>query len=119
MARLLISLLIATCASVGMASGKITLQNNFPDGGKQWRPMVGLSVYETVYKQMGLNFWSGYGQQFEGDGQKDVNWWVTKAQVDFFVGKFTIAPGVQFRALTSPDYRNETVGFVKLDYKLW
>lgn len=112
----LLVLFTPLACSQAFASGKISLQNNFPDGGKAYRPLVGFSVYEPVTKYAALNFWTGFGQQFVEE-REDVNWLVTKGQVDIFAGKFTIAPGVQFKKASGVEH--DVMGFVRIDYKLW
>lgn len=101
------------------ASGKITLQNNFYNGGKDYRPLIGLGIYEPIlFKgKVAVNSWTGYGNQ-PFDLNPDVNWFTTKNQIDFHLSKITVSPGYQYSFVWP--YKEERQWFyVKLDYKLW
>lgn len=122
MIRLLIAALLVLFVQGAFASGKITLQNNFQNGGKEYRPMVGFNVYEPVTSLAHLNLWTGYGKQYIDEFTEDVNWWVSKAQLDLHVfHKLTVAPGVQYRVVDRPilEDKKDTTVYVKLDYQLW
>ena len=114
----LIFMTFTMACAPAFASGKLSLQNNFPDGGSKYRPTFGLSVYEPITKSIAANFWTGYGEQFLEE-RDDVNWWVSKAQVDFNWKALTVSPGVQYKVLVSEGNEKVAVGFVRLDYKLW
>ncbi len=115
--------LILTMTSVqAMASGKITLQNNFfqdnVNGGHDYRPMIGVQVYEfLIGKKVAVNSWTGYGVQ-PLELKSDVEWFTTKNQLDFFVGRFTVSPGLQYAWI--PTYNEHRLNpYLKLDWKLW
>lgn len=123
MKSLITLLLLTICTQSAHATGKLSLQNNFPDGGNEYRPTIGLMVYEKLTKDSALNMWTGYGQQFLAESQ-DVDWLVAKAQVDVYVKGFTVAPGIQYKYLVSGDEslsptKDNITAFVRLDYKLW
>jgi hypothetical protein len=104
-----------------MASGKLTLQNNFQNNGKEYRPMVGLGIYEKVAGSA-LNLWTGYGKQWVAGERDDVDWYVAKGQVDIPVlNRLTVAPGIQYRKAMSEHSisKQDTTLFVRLDYQLW
>ncbi len=110
-------LMIFTVAQTASASGKLTVQNNFGDGLK-FKPMVGFGIYEPIFKKVALNAWSGYGHQpLEIRG--DVNWWLSKAQADIQVARFTVSPGVQYKVLMGDISDKELSGYLRVDYKLW
>lgn len=100
------------------AAGKLTLQNNLYDGGKTYRPMVGFGIYQPVFKWAAFNFWSGYGVM-PLESSDDTQWLVAKSELDMYVGKWTIAPGVQIKKLLSNGREEVTNAFVKLEYRLW
>lgn len=100
------------------ASGKITLQNNLFEGGKQYRPMIGLGIYEPIFGgALAINSWTGYGNQ-PFDLSPDVNWFTTKNQIDFHISRLTVSPGFQYSFVTPYDEDRSWV-YLKLDYKLW
>lgn len=108
-------------ASTSNAMGKLSLQNNlYQDGkgGHTYRPMIGLSVYEFIIgKKVAFSSWTGYGNQFL-ELSEDVNWLSTKNQLDFFVGRFTLAPGIQYSYIpTFKDHR--MMPYLKVDMRLW
>lgn len=118
----LIAMFLVLFVSFGaFASGKLTLQNNFQNGGKDYRPMVGFGIYEPITSLAHLNAWTGYGKVALEDTE-DVNWFVAKAQVDLHIfNKFTLAPGVQWRAVDSDhmDRKKDTTVYARIDYQLW
>lgn len=120
--RMFLSLiLVGFCLFSGAsaeASGKITLQNNFFDGGKKYRPMIGFGIYEPLFAgTVALNSWTGYGNQ-PFDLNPDVDWLTTKNQIDFHLSRFTLSPGFQY-SFVSPFSDERAWVYVKLDYKLW
>lgn len=100
------------------ASGKISIQNNFFDQGKKYRPMIGLGIYEPIFGgALAINSWTGYGNQ-PFDLSSDVDWFTTKNQLDFYFGKLTVSPGFQY-SFVSPYKEDRSWLYMKLDYKLW
>lgn len=100
-----------------MAGGKLTLQNNFHNQGKDYRPMFGLSIYQPLIANTAFNSWTGVGEQpFEIN--PDVTWFTTKNQLDFNFTRLTVSPGVQYTHI-NPYKENRTHVFIKVDYKLW
>lgn len=100
------------------ASGKITLQNNLFKGGKEYRPMLGLAIYEPFFGgSLAFNSWTGYGNQ-PFDLSPDVNWFTTKNQIDFYLKRMTISPGFQY-SFVDPYGEERSWVYLKLDYKLW
>lgn len=124
MIRLLLATLIALFMFTGQqsfASGKITLQNNFQNGGKDYRPMVGFGIYEPVTSLAHLNAWAGYGKVALED-LDDVNWFVGKMALDLhLINRFTFSPGIQYRVVDTEhtDKRKDTTVYFKVDYQLW
>lgn len=100
------------------ASGKISLQGNWYDSGKNVKPMVGFGVYEKLVKNAYLNAWTGYGVQ-PLEIKDDVNWYVAKAQVDMRFNKLTVAPGVQYKNLPNTPGTSQTYPYFRLDWQLW
>lgn len=100
------------------ASGKITLQNNLYNGGKDYRPMIGFAIYEPIFGgSLALNSWTGYGNQ-PFDLSPDVNWFTTKNQIDFYISRLTVSPGFQY-SIVEPYNEERSWVYLKLDYKLW
>ena len=118
MKHLILTLALIIAAGSAQASGKLSLQNNFYNNGTEYRPLVGVAVYERLAKTLALNSWVGYGvQPLEIKG--DVNWLVAKAQVDMeFSRRWTVAPGVQYKTLLD-DATTDLVPYIKVDLKLW
>lgn len=124
--KYLLIALLTLCAFVGVqsnqaqASGKITLQNNFFDEGREYRPTVGFQIYEKLTRGSAFNFWTGYGAQpLEALNYDDnTNWYVAKGQLDLYFGRFTISPGVQYKKIIDDSF-DDTHGFLKIDYKIW
>lgn len=120
--KLFVSLMIL-CASFlftsgAQASGKISLQNNFFEGGKKYRPMIGLGIYEPIFGgSVALNSWTGYGNQ-PFDLNPDVDWFTTKNQIDFHFKRMTLSPGFQY-SFVSPFGEERSWVYFKVDYKLW
>lgn len=105
-------------ADYAHASGKITVQNNFFNKGADYRPMIGLQIYETIWTgRLAFNSWTGYGNQ-PFDVNPDVNWFTTKNQIDVYYKRFTLSPGYQF-SFVSPWKEQRDWVYLKLDYKLW
>lgn len=112
--KTLIALLLI--GSSAFAGGKLSLQNNMYNDGKDYRPQIGFGIYQPVFG-MAFNSWTGYGEQ-PLEAKRDSNWFTTKNQVDLFVGRMTISPGVQYiKAMSYDDQR--TYAYLKLDYQLW
>lgn len=102
----------------GNAGGKITLQNNFYEGGKKYRPMIGLGIYEPIFGGVvAFNSWTGYGNQ-PFDLSPDVDWFTTKNQIDIHIKRLTLSPGFQY-SFVLPHKEERNWVFLKLDYKLW
>ena len=99
------------------AGGKLTLQNNFHENGKEYRPMFGLSIYQPLFWKMSFTSWTGIGEQpFEKN--PDVKWFVSKNQIYFHLKKFTVSPGYQYQEIMTY-HENRSYAYVKLDYQLW
>ena len=115
---LLFAVAVMFTTPMAMASGKLTLQNNFFEGGKEYRPMMGLNIYEPIGDgSLAFNSWTGYGTQ-PFDIHPDVDWFTTKNQVDFYFQRLTVSPGIQY-SFVLPWEEDRTWLYLKLDYKLW
>jgi hypothetical protein len=80
------------------------------------KPVVGLSYYQPFLKYFALNSWVGYGSEpLEQD--PDVNWLSAKAQLDVHIGRFTIAPGYQFKT-SYPENNHRDYPYLRVDYKI-
>lgn len=113
--RFIISIILLF-SNVAMATGKLTLQNNLHDDGKTYRPIIGFSVYEKVFRNVALNSWMGYGIQ--EPAQDNLNWFVAKAQFDFPFKKVVVAPGVQYKNLIST-HDQDVMPYIQISYVLW
>jgi hypothetical protein len=104
------------------ASGKISLQNNFytdSGGDVEYRPALGLGIYEKLMKKAAVNSWVGVGSQFL-ETQSDVNWLVAKAQLDIYHRSLIVAPGVLYkRLLESGQDTDDVITYLKVDMVLW
>lgn len=110
--------LILAFAMNAEASGKLTLQNNFYNQGKDYRPMIGLGIYEPIFGGgVAFNSWTGYGNQ-PFDLNPDTQWFTTKNQIDFHMKRLTVSPGFQW-SYVWPYNEERNWFYVKLDYKLW
>lgn len=99
------------------AGGKLTLQNNLHNDGKDYRPMFGLSIYQPLFWKMSFTSWTGMGEQ-PFDMKEDVQWFTSKNQVDFRINKWTVSPGYQYSEIIT--YKeNRSFAYVKVDYQLW
>lgn len=105
------------------AKGYISYENRyFQDTGNN-RPVIGFGIYEKLLSsgKVAYNGWSGYGQpdtmlpEFE-----NINWLVTRHQLDFQIKDFTISPGFQLNWVDLPqqNLKQEAV-YVRVAYKLW
>ena len=105
------------CAFSAEASLKLSAQANMYDGAEKTRPAVGLSYYQPMFKTVALNSFVGYGDEpFEV--KDDALWFVSKAQLDFYFGKWTVSPGITYKHIEPYD-QSRSYGFVKADYKLF
>lgn len=116
--KLLTAIAILLTATMAQASGKLSLQNNLYDDGRTYRPMVGLQVYEKLSKTLAVNSWMGYGVQ-PLEVRDDVNWFVAKAQVDVYMKRFTVSPGLQYKNILSGDGDQDFIPYIKVDYTIW
>lgn len=116
MKHFFIALCVLASASVAGASGKLSLQNNFYKDGT-YRPMIGLAIYQKLIRDTAFNGWAGYGNQYLED-HDDVNWFVAKAQLDVYMKRFTVAPGVQVKHLPGENY-SESMPYVKVELNIW
>lgn len=99
------------------AGGKFTIQNNFYNEGKDYRPTFGLGIYQHLFANVAFNSWTGTGEQpFEFN--PDTRWFTTKNQIDMHFDRLTVSPGVQYTHI-NPYKENRTHFYVRLDYKLW
>lgn len=110
----LITLLLSAAC---YASGKLSVQGNWYDDGKEVRPMVGFNVYEKLAKRLAVNSWVGYGNQFL-ETHQDVNWFVAKAQLDMSMKRVTVSPGISYKALPDDNF-HDVIPYLKLDLQLW
>lgn len=96
--------------------GKLNVQTNVYDN-TIIRPSVGLGVYQPLLKKVAFNSWTGVGMQ-PLILKEDVTWFVTKNQLDFYMGKFEVSPGLELKYVW-PYNEMRTNYFVDLSYKLW
>lgn len=115
--KLILSILTILTLTQAHATGKLSLQNNVYNSGQTYRPALGFSMYEPFFKRFASNTFLGYGNM-PLEAKSDVNWFVAKTQLDIYVGKWTIAPGVQAKYI-APYKETELMEFVKIDMRLW
>ena len=109
--------IVLLCFSItANASLKLTSQVNAYDQGKNTRPSAGLSWYQPLMKGVAFNSYAGVGDEpFEV--KDDALWFVGKAQVDVYMGRWTIAPGILYKHIEPYD-QSRTYGYLRVDYKL-
>lgn len=116
--KYLLATIVSLFAITSHASGKLSAQVGAVDNdGGRLQYQLGLGVYEKITKRSALNMWSGFGTQSLVE-KEDVTWVKTKAQVDMYFGKWTVAPGIEL-AYVHPYDEARSMGFIKVDYKLW
>ena len=112
-------LLLLLVSSVASASGRISIQPNYWFNTKRWSPLVGLAVYEHIWRgRIAYNGWLGAGEQ-PFAGRESVWWYTMKHDIDVqFLPRLTISPGVQVNYIVP---WKEVQGNVhaKLSVQLW
>ncbi len=104
-------------ATTALAGGKLTLQNNFYEEGKEYRPMIGIGIYQKLIWKTAFNSWTGYGQ-VPYEMKEDTKWFTSKNQIDFEFERLTVSPGYQYMEhINSKEVKSQF--YVRLDYKLW
>lgn len=104
------------CSTNVFAGGKLIVQNNYFPESREYKPSVGLAVYQKIpFIPVALNTYAGYGEE-SFEGKEPVKWSVLKGSLDVRVNDFlTIAPGAQITKGTEWN----TKYFVKAEMKLW
>jgi hypothetical protein len=115
--KYILSIVLFVTMNVAHGMGKLSLQNNFYNNGKDYRPQMGLVIYQPLIWKMAFNSFTGFGIQ-PLEEQKDVKWFVTKNQIDFKYNKWTFSPGYQYQETLQDDVVKQ-FAFVKVDYQLW
>lgn len=97
------------------ASGKLQFQLNNWFRREQITPMVGFSIYEPIFsKNIAYNSWTGFGES----PYSEIDWYTSKHDVDFRVGKMTVSPGYQI-FFTDPGMKFEHNVHMKVTFQLW
>ena len=99
-----------------VAGGKLSVQTNVYDN-TVIRPSVGLGIYQKLLNKVAFNSWTGVGMQ-PLILKEDVTWFVTKNQLDFYMGKVAVSPGLELKYVW-PYNEMRTNYFVTIDYRLW
>jgi hypothetical protein len=122
--KFMMIVLLLLAQSFAHAKGYISVENRyFQDTGNN-RPVVGFGIYEKLLSsgKVAYNGWSGYGQPDTLPEFQDVNWLVTRHQLDFQIKDFTISPGFQINWVDLPapnENLTQEAVFVRVAYKLW
>lgn len=105
-------MLLSTSAFAG---GKLQLNGNYRRDNKDFRPGVGLAVYQKIADGVAFNSWTGAGESSETGN----NWAVGKYGFDFDIGRtFVAGGGLQFDYSFDKKHLQDSV-FMKLEYKIW
>jgi hypothetical protein len=115
---ILISIAMLAMSHDALASGKLSLQGNVYQDTGAVRPAAGFSIYQKLMKNIAFNGYLGIGVEDFQD-KKDVVWQVAKAEVDFYNGSWTIAPGVALKDTYDFGVEVRSYGYVKLEKTLW
>ena len=109
-----IVLMFGITASAG--SGKLSFQESFTDHDTA-RPMLGLSVYQGIMRNVSVNSWTGVGNSTLTD---DSNYWFTfKNELDiYFKHDWMVAPGLNYQRDLSNDVSHESF-YLKAEKTLW
>lgn len=115
--KLFLSLCLIMFGSMASASLKVSTQVNAYEEGHNPRPSAGLVYYQPVFKRLALNAYAGVGDEpFEM--KDDVVWYVGKAQLDVYFGKWTVAPGYAYKH-AEPYSESRHYGYLRVDYKIF
>ena len=113
---ILLALLLSCNA---FASGKFTLQPSYDLDSKEWKPTIGLGIYEwLIGKGVAYNSWTGYGEQ-DFTLKEDTKWWTTTNSLDLHLPLgVTLSPGFKLSYVLPYKEFHKSV-HVKLAYQLW
>jgi hypothetical protein len=117
MKKSILVLAMLLLANNTFASGKVTVEGR-ADEDRNVRPVVGLAVYQKLFKRLAWNSWSGYGVQ-DRPVSDDVHWLTLKneAQLDFGHG-FTLSPGLTWQYDFTHE-NSQNLVTLKLEKVLW
>ena len=125
MKKICILFLLTMMSAVAFGKGQITVQpmQNITTE-KFMMPQIGLGVYEKIGKLGAYNGWVGTGepifQMMNQDQNQDLQWFTMKHSLEFYIHRFTIAPGIQFVWDDRGGWsKRNDVMFVKIGYTLW
>ncbi len=121
--RFMLILVALLLSSQVFAKGYLSVEPRYFQDTEKVRPVVGFGIYEKLFRDgsVAYNTWSGYGQPDTMLDQPEIDWYVTRHQIDFIVKDFTVSPGFQINFVDMPGAKNLTqeAVFVKVAYKLW
>lgn len=108
--------LIALAPMAAEAKGTLTVSGNYYKKEKDFRPSVGLAVYEKLVPGvLAYNSWTGVG---EGYYDRGFQWITTKQSLEGYIGKVTVAAGFQLE-YGKEDKKVHDSLFLKVGYRLW
>lgn len=112
--KYLLVLMSVLFVNVAMAGGKLEVSGNYFKDKKDFRPKVGLAIYQPLVLGVAYNGWTGVG---EARSANEKLWFTTKHAIEFSIQKVTLGAGFQL------DYdkvnKVEDSLFVKAAYQLW
>lgn len=121
MKKIFFLFLLTVMSSVAFGKGQITvqpMQNVTAD--RFMMPQIGLAVYEKVGKLGAYNGWVGTGEPIFQSIDPDLQWFTMKHSMEFYINRFTIAPGIQMVWDDRGGWgKRNDIMFVKIGYTLW
>lgn len=112
-----LTLVFALAPIQSLASGKLSAEMRGYKSG-QLKPVLGLGIYESFISGVGINLWTGYGDQ-PLHSEESAKWYTAKGAVELDMSKrvqLAIGAGTSYTF----DYKvwNHYISG-KLTYKLW
>lgn len=93
-----------------LASGRVSIENQYFLESKVLGPTLGLTVSEPLFLGLDYVSWTGGGLNLE------KKWWMTsKHDIEIPISDFTISVGAAYRL----NPKNESDVHVKVSYDIW
>lgn len=116
MNKLMFILCLFVLPATALAGGKLTVGGNYYKDEKDFKPVLGLAVYQPIVPGLvAYNGWTGTGGEYL---KRDFEWAVTKHMIEFYINKVTLGAGVQLEYNRTDKKVVDSLA-VKAEYKLW
>jgi hypothetical protein len=123
MKRFFATLFVACFCVPAFADFKLILENRFYDdiGVKNYRPMMGINWHQKFMKSAAYNTFTGVGSTpLDEVGETDAKWFTTRHQINMYLGKLTIAPGISFTYVGKDGKSGwREYAYFRVEYKLF